>query len=50
MTGMNIVERRRPQDGQIAMDIDGRAVDIRVASTRTVRRRHLVSIGRTPRF
>jgi type IV pilus assembly protein PilB len=33
MAGMNIVERRRPQDGQIAMDVDGRAVDIRVAST-----------------
>ena len=36
MAGMNIVERRRPQDGQIAMDIDGRAVDIRVATTGTV--------------
>ena len=33
MAGMNIVERRRPQDGQIAMDVDGRAVDIRVATT-----------------
>lgn len=33
MAGMNIVERRRPQDGQIAMEMDGRAVDIRVAST-----------------
>jgi type IV pilus assembly protein PilB len=33
MAGMNIVERRRPQDGQIAMDIDGRSVDIRVATT-----------------
>ena len=33
MAGMNIVERRRPQDGQIAMDVDGRSVDIRVAST-----------------
>ncbi len=33
MAGMNIVERRRPQDGQIAIDVDGRSVDIRVAST-----------------
>lgn len=36
MAGMNIVERRRPQDGQIAMDVDGRSIDIRVASTGTV--------------
>ena len=33
MASMNIVERRRPQDGQIAMDVDGRSVDIRVATT-----------------
>jgi type IV pilus assembly protein PilB len=33
MANMNIVERRRPQDGQIAMDVDGRSVDIRVATT-----------------
>jgi type IV pilus assembly protein PilB len=33
MAGMNIVERRRPQDGQIAMEVDGRDVDIRVSST-----------------
>jgi type IV pilus assembly protein PilB len=33
MAGMNIVERRRPQDGQITMDVDGRSVDIRVATT-----------------
>jgi len=31
--GMNIVERRRPQDGQISMDVEGRAVDIRVSTT-----------------
>jgi type IV pilus assembly protein PilB len=37
MGGMNIVERRRPQDGQIATEIDGRALDIRVASTATIR-------------
>ena len=36
MAGMNIVERRRPQDGQIAMDVDGRSIDIRVSSTGTV--------------
>ncbi|MGH2689264.1 MAG: GspE/PulE family protein, partial [Actinomycetota bacterium] len=36
MAGMNIVERMRPQDGQIAMTIDGRAVDIRVATTATI--------------
>ena len=33
LAGMNIVERRRPQDGQIAMTIDGREIDIRVATT-----------------
>ncbi len=36
MGGMNIVERRRPQDGQFALTIDGREVDIRVASAGTV--------------
>jgi len=36
MGGMNIVERRRPQDGQIAMDVDGRSIDIRVATVATV--------------
>ena len=34
--GMNIVERRRPQDGQISMDVEGREVDIRVATTAVV--------------
>ena len=34
--GMNIVERRRPQDGQISMEVEGRAVDIRVSSTAVV--------------
>jgi type IV pilus assembly protein PilB len=33
---MNIVERRRPQDGQIAMEIDGRPLDARVATTTTI--------------
>ena len=32
MSGMNIVERRRPQDGQIAITLDGRSLDIRVAT------------------
>jgi type IV pilus assembly protein PilB len=36
LAGMNIVERRRPQDGQIAMTLDDRAIDIRVASTGTI--------------
>ncbi|HWG94887.1 MAG TPA: ATPase, T2SS/T4P/T4SS family, partial [Mycobacteriales bacterium] len=36
MAGMNIVERRRPQDGQISMEVDGRSVDIRVATTGVV--------------
>jgi len=34
--GMNIVERRRPQDGQISMEVEGRAVDIRVSTTAVV--------------
>ena len=34
--GMNIVERRRPQDGQIAMELEGRALDIRVSTTATI--------------
>src|SRR5205085_4416853 len=36
MGSMNIVERRRPQDGQIAMDLEDRAVDIRVSTTATI--------------
>jgi type IV pilus assembly protein PilB len=36
MGAMNIVERRRPQDGQTSLEIDGRALDIRIASTPTV--------------
>jgi type IV pilus assembly protein PilB len=34
--GMNIVERRRPQDGQISTEIEGRPVDIRVSTTAVV--------------
>lgn len=36
LAGMNIVERRRPQDGQISMTVDGHSVDIRVATTAVV--------------
>ena len=36
MAGMNIVERRRPQDGQISTEIDGRTVDLRVATAGTI--------------
>jgi type IV pilus assembly protein PilB len=34
--GMNIVERRRAQDGQIALEIEGRALDVRVSTTATI--------------
>ena len=36
MAGMNIVERRRPQDGQITLEVSGRSIDIRVATTSTI--------------
>jgi general secretion pathway protein E len=36
MAGLNIAERRRPQDGQITFDMGDRDVDIRVATTATV--------------
>jgi len=36
MAGLNIAERRRPQDGQITFDMDDREVDIRVATSNTV--------------
>jgi type IV pilus assembly protein PilB len=36
MAGMDIVERRRPQDGQISMQVEGHDVDIRVATTAVV--------------
>jgi type IV pilus assembly protein PilB len=32
LANMNIVERRRAQDGQISMEVDGHSVDIRVAT------------------
>ena len=34
--GMNIVERRRSQDGQITTEVEGRPVDIRVSTTSVV--------------
>ncbi|HAM03280.1 MAG TPA: pilus assembly protein PilB [Acidimicrobiaceae bacterium] len=36
LAGMNIVERRRPQDGQISMEIDGKPIDIRVSTVATI--------------
>ena len=36
MANMNIVERRRPQDGQLTIDIDGKEVDVRVATVATI--------------
>jgi type IV pilus assembly protein PilB len=36
MAGLNIVERRRPQDGQFGVMVDGRPVDIRISTVATV--------------
>jgi type IV pilus assembly protein PilB len=36
MANMNIVERRRPQDGQLTIHIDGKEVDVRVATVATI--------------
>jgi type IV pilus assembly protein PilB len=36
MAEMDIIERRRPQDGQFQMTIDGVAVDVRVATGATI--------------
>jgi type IV pilus assembly protein PilB len=36
MADMNIVERRRPQDGQIELTIEGHSLDVRVSTTATV--------------
>ncbi|HKW60285.1 MAG TPA: GspE/PulE family protein [Candidatus Dormibacteraeota bacterium] len=36
MAGMNIVERRRAQDGQISVNVDARELDVRVATMETV--------------
>ena len=36
MAGMNIAERRRPQDGQFSVEVQDRTVDVRVAISSTV--------------
>ncbi len=36
MADMNIVERRRPQDGQIELTVEGHSLDVRVSTTATV--------------
>jgi type IV pilus assembly protein PilB len=36
MADMNIVERRRAQDGQFEVTVDGQALDVRVATTATI--------------
>ncbi len=36
MSDLNIIERRRPQDGKTRMELDGRTVDIRVSTTGVV--------------
>jgi len=36
MSEMNIVEKRAPQDGQFSTKVDGRPIDVRVASVATV--------------
>lgn len=36
MSGMNIVEKRRPQDGQFSTVVDGKEIDVRVGSVSTV--------------
>lgn len=36
MADMNIVERRRPQDGQLTTIIDGKEVDVRVSTVATI--------------
>src|SRR5205807_5618709 len=36
MANMDIVDRHRAQDGQIALELDGRAIDVRVSTTETI--------------
>jgi len=36
MANLNIVERRRPQDGQFGVTVDGRPIDIRTSTVATV--------------
>jgi general secretion pathway protein E len=42
LAGMNIAERRRPQDGQFSAAVDGKQVDLRVASSDSVHGEMLV--------
>ena len=42
LAGMNIAERRRPQDGQFAAAVDGKQVDLRVASSDSIHGEMLV--------
>ena len=42
MSKMNIVERRRPQDGQFSTTFQGRQVDVRVATVATINGEKLV--------
>jgi len=36
LANLNIAERRRPQDGQFSMEVDGHTVDFRVATMNTI--------------
>jgi type IV pilus assembly protein PilB len=36
MADLNIVEKNKPQDGQFSMEVDGKPLDVRVASMRTI--------------
>ncbi|MFO7917107.1 MAG: ATPase, T2SS/T4P/T4SS family [Anaerolineae bacterium] len=36
LSDLNIAERRRPQDGQFSMEVEGKQVDVRVATINTV--------------
>jgi type IV pilus assembly protein PilB len=36
MADLNIVEKQRAQDGQFSMEVDGRAIDVRVSCMRTI--------------
>ncbi len=36
MAGMNIAERRRPQDGQISTEVEGKRIDLRAATSDSV--------------
>ena len=36
MAELNIVERRRPQDGQFSLTVDGRPIDVRISTAGTI--------------